>query len=60
MSEERWHYNSSATIEDGRHQGVNARAYTWIVQENRGYGEVTATYTFFVNKVDSFLSAHRG
>ena len=60
VTEERWHYNSSATIEDGWHQGVNARAYSWIVQEDRGYGEVTATYTFFVNKVDPFLAARCG
>ena len=51
LSEARWKLNDSAKIEDGRYKDVEAAAYSWIIDDDMGYGESTASYTFFISKV---------
>ena len=51
LTEDRWKENSTARIEDGRHEGAEADAWSWVTDKNMGYGESCTAYTFFTAKV---------
>ena len=51
LNEGRWQYNGTATIDQGPHKGVSALLYQYTVKHNEGYGEVVASYKFYVTLV---------
>ena len=59
LRESRWQKNASATIEDGRHKGKEALAWSWIIDDDMGYGDSVATYTFFASQVSIDRSRFR-
>jgi hypothetical protein len=55
LTEDRWQYNGSTFLEQGRHHGVPAEAWVWRVTNDEGYGEYHNVYTFYVDKVGHLL-----
>ena len=51
MNEGRWEYNFTGPVPDGMHKGTEAYAYSYSVVSDYGYGEVKATYTFYIGTV---------
>jgi hypothetical protein len=58
LREDRWQYNGSATLENGRHQGQQAAAWVWRVTNDEGYGAYHNTYTLYVDDVGPPLARH--
>jgi len=48
---ERWAFNGSTVVANGRHAGRKADVWVWRVDDDQGYGTYHNVYTFFVSQV---------
>ncbi len=51
ISGERWAFNGSTVVANGRHAGRKADVWVWRVDDDQGYGTYHNVYTFFVSQV---------
>lgn len=48
---ERWRYNGSTVVANGRHAGRAADVWAWRVDDDQGYGTYHNVYTFLAGRV---------
>ena len=48
---ERWSYNGSTVVANGRHAGRAADVWVWRVDDDQGYGTYHNMYTFLAGRV---------
>ena len=48
---ERWAYNGSTVVANGRHAGRPADVWVWRVDDDQGYGTYHNVYTFLAGRV---------
>ncbi len=48
---ERWRYNGSTVVANGRHAGRAADVWVWRVDDDQGYGTYSNMYTFLAGRV---------
>lgn len=50
---DRWEYNGSMVVANGRHAGRAANVWVWRVDDDQGYGAYHGLYTFLAGHVRS-------